>query len=97
MQSIDANEAEGDRTGEDAFRVVKEVMKVFATLVFLLTHPILSETIIKTNTRRILVSNRVALAIACFSFAYIYTDSIVSSVVIAISFITIRHLLVKAT
>ena len=67
------------------------IIKFIAALTFITTHPVLSQSVLRSNFKNTVTKNTILLFITTFSFSYIYTDNIVSSIVIAILLIMLRR------
>ena len=85
-----------DTKNEDStIEFIKEaslpVMKFIAAFTFITTHPVLSQSVLRSNFKNTVTSNILLLFVTTFSFSYIYTDHIVSSLIIAILMIMLRR------
>ena len=85
-----------DTNNEDSpIDVIKEtslpVIKFIAALTFITTHPVLSQSVLRSNFKNTVTRNTLLLFVTTFSFSYIYTDNIVSSLIIAILLIMLRR------
>lgn len=90
MKIIDTNKEE-----DSSIEVIKDiflpVIKFIAALTFITTHPVLSQSVLRSNFKNTVTNNILLLFITTFSFSFTYTDNIVSSLIIATLLIMLRH------
>lgn len=66
------------------------IIKFVAAFTFVTTHPVLSRSVLRSNFKSLVQKNKFVLFFIIFSFTYIYTDNLESSLILAIVFITMK-------
>ena len=89
MKIIDTSKE--DSTIDTIKELSLPVIKFIAALTFVTTHPVLSQSVMRSNFKNTVTKNSILLFVITFSFSYIYTDNIASSIIIATLMIILRR------